>query len=396
MMSRLLRRRAVRLVVALAGLVGGGVGALFIPRDSPPTAGAVAEARRELDTAVREGARTWAPQSFHSALALNDAAASALGRERARLPLLRDYGPVRRALATAADAGRLTLEATRAALGGAREAAEEALAAADAALDAARAAADTIRIQAHGRRALMQTELALDEARRLHARGEHVRATERARWVVAQSQAWEERSLKVLNRFASESSLRQWRRWAADTIAWSARTGDAAILVDKATRELVLYKDGRPQRTFRVDLGLNPVMDKLREGDNATPEGRYRVSRVKPPGASRYHRAFLLDYPNEEDWEVFRRAQREGRIPRGARIGGLIEIHGEGGRGDDWTRGCVALTNREMDWLARHVRAGTPVTIVGSRTGTRSRGPVYRAALAGGTDNGRPGSAAPR
>ena len=395
-MSRLLRLRAVRLAVALTGLAGGGVGALFIPRDTPPTAGAVAEARRDLDTAIREGARTWAPQPFQSALVMTEAAVTSLRREHARLPLLRDYGPVRRALATAAEAGRLVLEATRTSLGSARSEAEEALAAADAALDAARAAADIIRIQSHGRRALMQTELALDEARRLHARGEHVKAVARARWVVAQSRTWEDRSLKVLNRFASAPAVRQWRRWVADTIAWSARTGDAAIVVDKATRELVLYNDGRPQRTFRVDLGLNPVMDKLREGDNATPEGRYRVSQVKPPGASRYYRAFLLDYPNEEDWEVFRRAQRDGRIPRGARIGGLIEIHGEGGRGDDWTRGCVALTNREMDWLARHVRLGTPVTIVGSRSGASPRSPVERVARAEDGADGRSGAAAQR
>ncbi|HEU5321419.1 MAG TPA: hypothetical protein VFX28_11485, partial [Methylomirabilota bacterium] len=274
-MSRLLRLRAVRLAVALTGLVGGGVGALFIPRDSPPVVGALAEARRDLDAAIREGARTWAPQSFHTAVALHDAAASALGRERARLPLLRDYGPVRRALAAASDASRLLLQATRLAVGGARGEAQSALLAAEAALDAARAAADTIRIQAHGRRALMQTELALDEARRLQARGEHLRAAERARWVIDQSRTWEQRSLKVLSRFASEPSLRQWRRWVADTISWSARTGDPAVVVDKATRELILYVDGRPKRTFNVDLGLNPVMDKLREGDNATPEGRY-------------------------------------------------------------------------------------------------------------------------
>jgi len=220
---------------------------------------------------------------------------------------------------------------------------------------------------------------------------------ERARWVVTQSRTWEVRSLQVLNRFASAPAVRQWRRWVADTIAWSERTGDAAIVIDKATRELVLYNDGAPQRTFRVDLGRNPVMDKVREGDNATPEGRYKVAQVKPPGGSRYYRAFLLDYPNEEDWEAFRRAQREGRIPRGARIGGLIEIHGEGGRGDDWTKGCVALTNREMDWLARHVRPGTPVTIVGSRSGASARGTVQRAALVGaGADDGQSEAGAQR
>ena len=53
-------------------------------------------------------------------------------------------------------------------------------------------------------------------------------------------------------------------------------------------------------------------------------------------------------------------------MPAAAGIGGLIEIHGEGGRGRDWTRGCVALANPDIDDLFRHVEVGTPVTIVGS------------------------------
>jgi hypothetical protein len=75
----------------------------------------------------------------------------------------------------------------------------------------------------------------------------------------------------------------------------------------------------------------------------------------------------MLDYPNSEDWTRFKQARQEGRIPGRSAIGGLIEIHGHGGRGDDWTNGCVALTNAEMDFLASRVRTGTPVTIVGAR-----------------------------
>ncbi len=86
-------------------------------------------------------------------------------------------------------------------------------------------------------------------------------------------------------------------------------------------------------------------------------------------GQSKYYRALLLDYPNDADRERFAAAQRRGEIPRDARIGGLIEIHGEGGRGQNWTEGCVALSNRDIDDLFPRVSVGTPVTIVGGDGG---------------------------
>jgi murein L,D-transpeptidase YafK len=109
----------------------------------------------------------------------------------------------------------------------------------------------------------------------------------------------------------------------------------------------------------------------------------------KDRGQSRYHRALLLDYPNAADRERFAAAKRRGEIPRGAGIGGLIEIHGEGGRGQNWTEGCVALSNRDMDDLFRRVGTGTRVTIVGGdgRDGAFSD---LLARVGGGAENGKP------
>jgi murein L,D-transpeptidase YafK len=80
-----------------------------------------------------------------------------------------------------------------------------------------------------------------------------------------------------------------------------------------------------------------------------------------------YHRALLIDYPNNEDWETYLQARKEGRVPDSTPIGGLIEIHGRGGRQKDWTNGCVAVTDGTMDILAGLAVPGTPVTIVGAR-----------------------------
>jgi len=139
-----------------------------------------------------------------------------------------------------------------------------------------------------------------------------------------------------------------------------------AIVVFKESHRLTLYHRGAPVASYDVDLGFNWTADKLHEGDGATPEGRYRVVARLGKKASIYYKALLLDYPNAGDRAEFARARRSGQLPAGARIGGLIEIHGGGGRNQDWTEGCVALANEDMDRVFERAGVGTPVTIVGS------------------------------
>lgn len=161
-------------------------------------------------------------------------------------------------------------------------------------------------------------------------------------------------------------SAPQWDRWVRETLRTSRDAGTSAIIVDKLNRTLHLYKSGRRVQSWPVELGPQWVGDKQMEGDDATPEGRYRVIRKRGRGETQYYRALEIDFPNAEDRRTFAAAKREGRVPESARIGGLIEIHGEGGKGADWTNGCVAMTNTTMDELYRQVAVGTPVTIVGT------------------------------
>ena len=74
----------------------------------------------------------------------------------------------------------------------------------------------------------------------------------------------------------------------------------------------------------------------------------------------------LLDYPNHDDRIRFQEEVDKGSLPENAEIGGLIEIHGDGGRGINWTDGCIALSNKDMDVLYRKVQKGSMITIVGS------------------------------
>src|SRR5262245_16472707 len=173
------------------------------------------------------------------------------------------------------------------------------------------------------------------------------------------------RAASFLRTYTTSSAADKWDRWVSETIALSRRTGDYVILVDKLKHKCLLYQSGRLVRSYAIDLG-GPIGDKLRAGDRATPEGMYRVVQKRSRGQTTYYKALLINYPNDEDRADFALAKRNGWVPRRAAIGGLIEIHGEGGRNEDWTLGCMALANRDMDELFRLVDVGTPVTIVGT------------------------------
>ena len=157
-----------------------------------------------------------------------------------------------------------------------------------------------------------------------------------------------------------------WKNWADKTISESKKNKDYSIIIDKFSRKCFVYQNGSKKYEFEIELGKNWVGDKRVKGDNATPEGMYKITKKIDSGKTNYYKALLLDYPNEEDLAHFRSDVAKGILPGSAKIGGLIEIHGNGGKGIDWTEGCVALTDREMDVIFKLVKVGTPVTIIGS------------------------------
>lgn len=132
------------------------------------------------------------------------------------------------------------------------------------------------------------------------------------------------------------------------------------ILVDKSDRRLSLIQDGRVVRVYAVSLGFAPEGDKERQGDGRTPEGTFRIDRRND--RSRFHLSLGLDYPQPEDRA---RARAGGYSP-----GGDIFIHGqpEGIEGrtrllGDWTDGCIAVTNANMDEIWRVVPMGTEIEV---------------------------------
>lgn len=156
-----------------------------------------------------------------------------------------------------------------------------------------------------------------------------------------------------------------WQKQAKQAVQLSANN-KKVILIDKFAHKCIVYQNKKTIKTFDVEFGPNWMGDKMLKGDKATPEGIYRVSDKKSGAKTKFYKALLINYPNDEDRVKFDTAKRKKLIPSRADIGGLIEFHGMGGKGVDWTDGCIALANNDMDALFNLIGNGTPVIIVGS------------------------------
>jgi len=134
------------------------------------------------------------------------------------------------------------------------------------------------------------------------------------------------------------------------------------LVVYKAKRKLLAYSNGQLVKTYTISLGGQPAGHKEFEGDKKTPEGQYFINAKN--ANSGYHKNLGISYPNKED---IKKAKQLGKP-----VGGDVKIHAlKNGRGfigkfhrwSDWTLGCIAVTNNEIDELYQAVKIGTPIDI---------------------------------
>ena len=136
------------------------------------------------------------------------------------------------------------------------------------------------------------------------------------------------------------------------------------VLVKKAERKLVLLKDGEIFRDYDIALGDSPMGHKQFEGDERTPEGVYTLDWRN--SKSKFYRSIHISYPNSDDQQF---ANTRGKSP-----GGMIMIHGQPNKSTDpvsawildqmdWTDGCIAVKNNEMDEIWAAIDNGTPIEI---------------------------------
>jgi murein L,D-transpeptidase YafK len=134
------------------------------------------------------------------------------------------------------------------------------------------------------------------------------------------------------------------------------------IIVFKSRNEMEVYSQGQMIKNYKVSIGKNSYGDKEYEGDERTPEGEYQIDGRNPNSA--YFKNLGISYPNKSD--------REHSAKLGKPVGGDVKIHGlKNGQGyigkfhrfKNWTNGCIAVTNEEMEELYNAVRIGTAIII---------------------------------
>jgi L,D-peptidoglycan transpeptidase YkuD (ErfK/YbiS/YcfS/YnhG family) len=203
-------------------------------------------------------------------------------------------------------------------------------------------------------------EMALQIAENLMAKAEYEEALENLKRGRRELALVENSIAEYQNDAAQKIGV--WRRWVNETLSQSRTAGSYAVIIDKTAHKAYLVRGGELFQTYKCEVGYNSGRQKLFAGDGSTPEGVYYVTKAKR--ASKFYRALLINYPNQQDLSRLRDNKAKGVISRYSRAGALIEIHGEGGKNTDWTDGCVALTNRDIEQLMQYATVGTPVTIV--------------------------------
>jgi len=351
-----LKLKTVRIFV-LTGLLVAAVSC-----QTPPVPPEVEQAKDQENELWRAGAPVYATQQYIRYLSSLRLAKGKLIKEKAKFGWFRDYKEVQAEFQAVLKRGQTVLQSVQE---------EKALKSRNLTeqLEALRERTQriwklilTVNETQLVRRSLAQAEVAMMETEVLLDKKKYADLSRKIALIQFHLSQAEEAVFSILERYADEVQVETWRRWAMETISESRKKGTTAILITKLERTLTVYREGKVAATYNIGLGKYGLSDKLHAGDEATPEGRYKVIKKLPQ--SRFYKALLIDYPNDEDKKEFSQAKKRGLIPRRAGIGGLIEIHGGGE--DSLTGGCIAVEDGVMDKLFSGVSIGTPVTIIGS------------------------------
>jgi murein L,D-transpeptidase YafK len=144
--------------------------------------------------------------------------------------------------------------------------------------------------------------------------------------------------------------------------------GEISIVVVKSDYELKVYDKDGWYATYPVVFGSKSLDDKMMEGDRKTPEGVYHIASKRPH--EKWDKMMVIDFPTQADLDKFKERKAKGLVPKNAKIGGGIAIHGTWPHDDlavdlyqNWTNGCIALKNDDVDELFDLAAIGTQVTI---------------------------------
>ncbi|MDF1559128.1 MAG: L,D-transpeptidase family protein [Bacteroidales bacterium] len=324
----------------------------------------VERARAAIAAARDREAEVYSPRSFREARNSYDSAMTEWQRENERFILLRDYNLVISYASTAEKKAGEALRSTitrsgnlKTTLGIEISRMKKEMASFEKFFMSVPLPDNVKKKHARGKLLLREAEVDLQNERFVNG---HIRITEAKEYITGAY------NLARDKLEAYYSGYHDWQEWAASTVEESRRKKSYAIIVEKIPPLCHLYQGGKKKYTFEAEFGRNWMGDKMSSGDLATPEGKYMVTKKLSGRSTKYHKALMINYPNKLDIQEFNERIRTGQLPPHARIGDMIEIHGEGGKGVHWTEGCVALRNADMDLVFKYASNGTPVTIIGS------------------------------
>jgi hypothetical protein len=334
----------------------------FFSCKTPPVPSEVERAKAQENDLWRAGAPVYASEEYSSYLVSLQTAKEKLIKQKAKIGWFRKYQDVQAEYAAVLTKGEAILDLVRREKESKSRDFGQQVQVLKERIGKVKQLTLTMNENGRVRKNLIQAEVACQEAETRIRAEKYAGLSDKIRLIESFVLQAEEAVFSILTRYADETQVEKWRKWSVETIAESKRRGTAAIIISKLDRKLTLYKKGRPLAAFEIGLGKYGLSDKLYAGDEATPEGRYKIVKKNP--RSRFYKALLIDYPNDDDKKRFAAAKKKGLVSPRASIGGLIEIHG-GGK-DSLTNGCIAVENEVMDKLFPEVTVGTPVTIIGS------------------------------
>lgn len=348
-------------MVIAVGVLLGGIG-IYTAGDPPVEK--MEEVRQILSQAEEAGAKIYCGKIYREAHAMYDSARICWRAENRRFIFFRRFNHILYFVQEAEQKGKEALVQAKVLKSGSKEALRTDISR----LRKEMAGFEKLFLQlpldrrikdkhAEGKLLLNEAEIALDKE-------DYKTGTEKYRLAARDIRDTYSGARRVLDRYFRD--LPQWQKMLEEALRRSSVDNKYLIVVEKVPACCKVYKKGKLLAVYQAEFGRNWLGDKRCEGDYATPEGKYKVIKKKQGRATVYYKALLLDYPNQEDKIAFGKRKKKGELAAHVKIGGAIEIHGDGGKGAYWTNGCVALGNKDMDELYKRIGVGTEVLIIGA------------------------------
>lgn len=156
----------------------------------------------------------------------------------------------------------------------------------------------------------------------------------------------------------------KWDKWINDALNYSGERKAIVLLIDKFNHRCLVVENGKLIADYLIEIGVKYLNNKQYKGDHATPEGSYYITSKRTSSDPVFQKVLLINFPNSEDIarlkNEYTASDKNSEV-----IIDKIKIHGNGGKGYDWTDGSIALTDKDFGALFDFVKVGTRVVIVG-------------------------------